>query len=56
METIADLIRWMSAMLPLSLLFAAVFVAFGIAKFARFEQVAVEALVSNNQSCDLAKS
>ncbi len=48
MDTIVDLIRWIPAMLLLSVALAIVFLAFGIAKFARYEQDAVKALVSTH--------
>lgn len=48
MELLAEIIRWVPAMKILSLALAAVFFAFGIAKFARYEQDAVKTLVAGH--------
>ena len=48
MELVAEITHWVPAMKLLSLALAAIFVAFGIAKFARYEQDAVKTLVAGH--------
>ncbi len=48
MELVAEITHWVPAMKLLSLALAAIFFAFGIAKFARYEQDAVKTLVAGH--------
>ena len=48
MELVAEITHWVPAMKLLSLALAAIFVAFGIANFARYEQDAVKTLVAGH--------